>query len=213
MIKGRLLWPPLSTKRRSTMEKWKDVKGFEGAYQISSWGGLKSFKSDPCGRMLQTNNANGDYLSYVLIYGGKTKSTRIHRLVAEAFIPNPLNLPEVNHKDCDKQNNRVENLEWITRSGNVRHAIKNNPGMVLGMIHYNRYERPKTIQQYSLDNKLIAEYHNAKDASEATGACQRNILQVANKDEFKPGMTRKQAGGFRWRFKHEEERDKSASGY
>ncbi len=183
------------------MEIWKDINGFEGIYQVSNKGRLKSFKQYPDGYILSTKNKKGDYLSVVLAGGGNVRYTRIHRLVAEAFIPNPKNLPEVNHKDCDKQNNRAENLEWITRTGNHIHAIKHNPDIIKGMNHYNRFVRPKTILQYSLDSKLLAEFPNSIAAGKATGVCYRNILQVAGKDEYRPGLTRSQAGGYIWKFR------------
>jgi len=184
------------------MEAWKDIPGFEGLYQISNKGRLKSFKQYKDGRILSTKNNKGDYLSAVLCGKGvERRSTRVHRLVAEAFIPNPDSKPEVNHKDGNKQNNRVENLEWVTRLENAHHAIKHNPNILKGMNHYNKYVRPKTVIQLSLNGRHIAEFPSAKAAGRATGVCGRNILQVANRDEYKPGKTRKQAGGYIWRYK------------
>lgn len=195
------------------MEAWKDIKGFEGIYQISNMGRVKSFKADPNGRILSIKNSKGDYLNIVLCHGNKRRSVKVHRLVAEAFIPNPDNKPEVNHKDGNKQNNRADNLEWVTRRENHRHALDRNPNMIKGIIRYNRYTRPKTIQQFSLDGNFVAEYPNAAEASRVTGICQRNILQVANMDEYRPGKTRRQAGGFIWRFKPEAEEWRGAVGY
>jgi len=185
------------------LEIWKDIKEFEGIYQISNKGRLKSFKGDTNGRVLSNKNSKGGYLSVILRYGDKRRYTRIHRLVAEAFIPNPLSKPQVNHKDGNKQNNRVQNLEWVTAKENVRHAVKHNPNIIKNMNKYNQLIRPRIIQQYTLEGKFVAYYWNAKEASDATGVCQRNILQVANKDEFSPGRTRKQAGGFIWKFRNE----------
>lgn len=194
-------------------EVWKDVKGFEDIYQISNKGRLKSFKRMKDGYILSTKNSKGDYLSVVLEYKDLKRYVRIHTLVAEAFIPNPYNKPQVNHKDGDKQNNCVENLEWVTEKENIRHAIKQNPKMLKGMIRYNRIIRPRTIQQLSMGGKLLAEYSNAVEASKATGVCHRNILQVASKDEYKPGKVRKQAGGFRWRYKNDTKKSGDVIGY
>jgi hypothetical protein len=187
------------------LEIWKDVKGFEGVYQISNKGRLKSFKKYKEGYILSNKNSKGDYLSVILKYGNLERHERLHQLVAEAFIPNPdpLNKTQVNHKDTNKQNNNDWNLEWVTPSENVRHAIKHNPNMIKGMNNYNQFTRPKTILQYTLSEKFVAEYQNSVEAAKATGVCQRNILQVASKDEYKPGMIRKQAGGFIWRYKDE----------
>lgn len=185
------------------MEIWKDIEGFEGIYQISTKGRLKSFKAVKDGQVLSNKNSKGDYLSVVLQYKGIKKHARIHRLVAEAFIPNPDNKPEVNHIDGNKQNNCVENLEWVTRLENARHAIKSNPNIIRGINRYNKFIRPKTIQQLSLDGILLMEFPNSKEAEKITGVCHRNILQVASGDEYKPGRTRKQAGGYIWRYKDE----------
>lgn len=189
------------------IETWKDIKGFEGVYQISSLGNLKSFKEDKNGRILSNKNSKGDYLSVVLEKRSEHKThkryVRIHRLVAEAFMSNPENKTQINHIDGNKQNNNVKNLEWVTPSENIKHAIRLNPNMVKGMNIYNTYTRPKTIQQFSLDEILLGEFPNSKEAERVTGVCHRNILQVASGDEYKPGKVRKQAGGYIWRFKDE----------
>jgi hypothetical protein len=191
----------LHTIATGSGEAWKDIPGFEGFYQISNFGRLKSFKKFKEGRILSTKNAKGDYIAVILQGVGKSpRHTRIHRLVAEAFIPNPENKPEVNHIDGNKQNNRVENLEWVTSSENIRHAIKKNPNMVRGMTFYNRVLRPEAVLQFTLDGKFVHKYLNAAEASKATGICHRNITQVAGRTEYKPGKTRKQAGGYIWRY-------------
>lgn len=201
------------SKGNCFVEIWKDIKGFEGIYQISNKGRLKSFKSDSAGRILSIKNSKGGYLSVVLCYKGKRKSVKIHRLVAEAFVPNPHNKPEVNHIDGNKQNPCAENLEWVDRRENVLHAIAQNPNIIKGMVRYNRFIKPKTIQQFSLDGRFVAEYPNAAEAAKATGICYRNILQVAAKEEYKPGKTRKQAGGYIWRFKNKSISGGMAVGY
>lgn len=71
------------------------------------------------------------------------------------------------------------------------------------MVNYNKFDRPKHIQQFDLEGHFIAEYANARIASNYTGVCRRNILQVASGDEYKPGKVRKQAGGFVWKYKDE----------
>ena len=95
----------------------------EEKYYISSKGSLKNIQTD---KILKMTNKYGDYFSVVLYLNEKRKSTRIHRLVAEAFIPNPDNKPQVNHIDGNKQNNCVENLEWVTAKQNLEHAYNNN---------------------------------------------------------------------------------------
>lgn len=188
------------------MEEWKWVKGFEGIYQISNLGRLKSFKKYDDGYILSEKNENGGYLSVVLTDSERKKKryTRIHVLVAEAFIGEIPKGYHVHHIDDNKQNNEVSNLEIIHPKKHRKETEKTKPQIITGMNNYNKFERPVRIQQFDLDGHFIAEYANAKIASAYTGVCSRNILQVANKDEYKPGHIRKQAGGYVWKLKAEE---------
>lgn len=102
------------------MEIWKDIEGFEGLYQVSNYGRVKGLKTNT---ILKPNEHTG-YLRVQLSKNGKQTNHFIHRLVARTFIPNPENKPEVNHKDADKKNNHVENLEWVTSKENSRHAVQ-----------------------------------------------------------------------------------------
>lgn len=180
-------------------EKWKYIEGTGNMYMISNHGRVKSFKRDSGGVILSNTNRYGWYLTRQLIINGERKTLRIHRLVAEYFIPNPENKPQVNHKDGNKQNNHYSNLEWVTPHENIHHAINNGLSNMDPMIKRNRFESPKIIAQFDMDGNFIAAYANSKVASIYTGVCRRNILQVACKTEYKPGMTRKQAGGFVWK--------------
>ena len=186
-------------------EIWRDVPGWEGVYQISNMGRMKSFKVDPSGKVMSLRNKTGDYIRVVLQkHGRKPKTVLVHRLVAKVFIPNPLNLPVVNHKDCDKQNNSVSNLEWCTNSYNVRHSMYMHPMQNVSMVYYNKFERPKSIAQIDKGGNIIAVYGSAKMAQVSTGVCSRNILQVANRTPFnRKGQIRKTAGGYVWRFESE----------
>lgn len=116
-------------------EIWRDVQGFEGRYMVSNYGRVKSLFA------VNTNNSSkiqefilsprqcgqkkAKYLAVILHNGDKKRQVRIHRLVAEAFIPNPNNYTEINHKDENKYNNHVENLEWCSRSYNVNYGTRN----------------------------------------------------------------------------------------
>lgn len=186
-------------------EIWKWVKGWEGIYKISSHGRLKSFKENPDGYILQTGLYSARYVRMRLTYYDRSESVYIHRLVAEHFIPNPENKKYVNHIDMDRSNNRVGNLEWVTAHENSKHAAKNKPEMLEGMIEYNKHQKTRVIQQLTPSGGFIAEYSNAGEASRETGVCRRNILQVANQTEYAPGKTRDQAGGYKWRFKEDED--------
>ena len=96
----------------------KPVKNFEKLYEVSSKGRVSNFR-----KILKTYKINSGYLCLKLANSGMRTSVLVHRLVAEAFIPNPDNKAEVNHKDGNKENNCVENLEWVTSSENKRHAL------------------------------------------------------------------------------------------
>lgn len=104
-------------------EVWKYIDGFED-YQISNFGRVKSFKNGK-EKILRYRKSSNGYLNIQLFKDGKSRTFKIHRLVANAFIDNPNNLSEVNHKDGDKTNNIVDNLEWSTRSHNIKHAFDN----------------------------------------------------------------------------------------
>ena len=185
-------------------EVWKDIKGFEGVYQVSSLGNLKSFKKDVKGRVLSNTNRKGGYFSVVLKNGNKIRCVRMHQLVAEAFIPNPNTLSQVHHKDGNKQNNCMDNLEWVSEREHHFITRQQNPSVIKGLVNYNRFVRPKKIQQYSLNGEFLAEYDNGTEAHLKTGVCARNIHQVASKTPFnKSGNVRKQAGGYIWKYKEE----------
>lgn len=101
------------------MEQWKSISGYEN-YRVSNLGNCKSGDNVLVNKM--------DTVGYLIICvskKSKSKTFRIHRLVATAFIPNPENKPQVNHKNGVKTDNRVDNLEWVTRSENINHAFKN----------------------------------------------------------------------------------------
>ena len=102
------------------MEIWEDIEGYEGIYQVSSLGKVKSlnFNHTKKEKILKPFFNRDGYLSVNLYKEGKRKQYLVHRLVAKVFIPNPENKLEVNHKDEDKTNNKVENLEWVTSKEN-----------------------------------------------------------------------------------------------
>lgn len=135
------------------LETWKDVKGYEGLYQVSNFGRARSLDTiGDNGRVykgiIKTLSDNGKgYLYVKLKVKGVQKAAYIHRLVAEAFIPNPENKPEVNHKDGDKSNNFPTNLEWNTKLENVRHSFENGFNKGAGA--------PKKIFVFDGDNTVM----------------------------------------------------------
>lgn len=112
-------------KEQGPDEVWKDIEGYEGAYRVSSFGRIKSLKR-PYNRnekILTPVRHSAGYLKIILIIlNDKRKNAYIHRLVAQAFIPNPESKPFINHINGDTTDNRVDNLEWCTNGENLRHA-------------------------------------------------------------------------------------------
>ena len=173
------------------MEIWKDIKGYEGLYQISNYGNVKSLErivkrgrnyKPVCERILKTGT-NKNYTYAILSKFGKCKTAWVHRLVAEAFIPNPDNLPCINHKDENPKNNNADNLEWCTYSYNNSY----NDARVKAAI-----SRRKVIRQYTKDGTFIREWSHAREAAETLGLNKRAIYECC--------MGRcKTSGGFIWK--------------
>lgn len=103
------------------MEIWKEIPNYDGKYQVSSWGRVRSFKRTN-EKILKENTVSNGYKQIELCLNGKRKCVFVHRLVADAFIPNPENKPCINHKNKATNDNRVENLEWCNAGENNRHA-------------------------------------------------------------------------------------------
>ena len=108
------------------MEKWRKVKGYEGLYEVSICGNVKSFHKNTEGKNMRLSTQKNNHTNYKALIlvdkDGNKKSVRVHRLVAEAFIPNHKNKRFVNHIDNNGENNKVENLEWRTQSENIQHS-------------------------------------------------------------------------------------------
>ena len=110
------------------MEEWKEIPGYEGLYEVSNTGQVRSldrYDNRNCfrkGKVLSPGKDTNGYLQVILSCNGKHKSIKVHRLIAQAFIPNPDNLPEINHKNEDKTNNRVDNLEWCDATYNINYG-------------------------------------------------------------------------------------------
>ncbi len=161
-----------------TEETWKDIFGYGGDYQVSNLGRVRSHKWSKWRILKATKNENG-YLM-VRLYSDKMRQCYVHRLVAQAFLPNPQNLGCVNHKNEKRDDNRASNLEWCT-------AYYNN--------HYSDiYKKTrKRVVQYSKDMVRIRSYSSQGEASRLTGIYQSNISNVCHRK-------RATAGGYFWRF-------------
>lgn len=157
-------------------EIWRDIKGYEGIYQVSNFGNVKRLVGFGCRneRIRKTfKKKKYPYLRVNLCKNNIHQIFSIHRLVAEAFIPNPNNLPEVNHKDENVQNNRVDNLEWCNHLYNCEYSFA------------------KPVNQYTLSGDFVREWDSATTIQKelnifgsSVNSCCRGKL--------------KSAGGFKW---------------
>lgn len=183
-------------------EIWKDIPSFEGVYQISNFGRLKSFKKDKKGYILSNINKKKDYLRVVLRYREKYITKLMHRLVYEVFVSDIPPKFDIDHINGDKQNNCIWNLQCLSKKQHSKKTIENNPNAILKMNYYN-ISRAKAICQLLPDGRLIDNFNSIREASLKTGVCERNIYQVASSSEYKPGKVRSQAGGYKWKYKEE----------
>ena len=152
---------------KAEFELWKDVKSFEGLYQVSTLGRVRSLdkyidvkirnvdKVLKRGKILKPVYDKNGYLKVFLCKNGKGTYFRVHRLVAKTFIPNPDNLPCVNHKDEDKTNNYPYNLEWCTYKYNTNYGTA---------IKRRAEKRSKKVYQYDMQGNLIKEWSSVAEA-------------------------------------------------
>jgi len=160
-------------------EEWRDVVGYEGKYQISNKGNSRSLVDSwgnpkPKPLLLKLHPETKGYLQVRFSKDGKQKTFKVHRLVALAFIPNPLGLPEVNHKDEDKTNNCVGNLEWCDHLYNIRYGtgIRRNAN-----IHTNNPKRSKIVLQLDKEGNLIREWPSISEIKRQLGYNQGHVSE------------------------------------
>lgn len=164
-------------------EIWKDIQGYEGLYQVSSFGRIRSLQiGNRKGRIRIARAARNGYLYIVLSKKGKAHTIRVHKEVAKAFIPNPMNLNSVNHKNFDKTDNSIYNLEWMSLADNIHHAKINGKN--------NR----KPIYQCDLNGNIIKEWESAYSVELEKGYFSTDISRVCR------GLNKKHKG-YKWRFK------------
>lgn len=173
-------------------EIWRPVKNYEGWYEVSSYGRVRSLDrvvvySDgrKClwkGKILKIRKDNVGYLYCILYKNTRHKTSKVHRLVAQAFIPNPDNLPVINHKDEVKTNNRVENLEWCTQSYNINYGTRNE-------------KVSKSVLQIDKNTgQVISEYQSLREAGRQLNIGNGSISRCCNGKQ-------KTYKGYKWKFK------------
>lgn len=176
------------------MEKeiWKDIKGYPN-YMVSSWGRVKSLNYNHTGkeRILKQQLKRG-YLYVGLRKNKKFKHCGVHRLVAEAFLDNPNNLPEVNHKDENKTNNFVSNLEFCDRKYNMNYGTARER-MIKGLINHSKKSKP-VLQIDKNTNEVIAVFPSIREVERQLGFANQHISSCCN-GKFK------QVYGYKWSFK------------
>ena len=174
--KGEILWKKFG----------KILNGYEGFYQVSNLGKIKSLRKD----IIMKQYLDGNNYYFVPLYKDKkTKSKKVHRLVAETFIKNPNNYPCINHKDENSLNNNLDNLEWCTYSYNVNYDNR---------IKKYCLKRYKKIEQYDFENNLIKKWDSIKQASNSLNISKSGIIYCAQ-GKFK------QFKGYIWKYIQESE--------
>ena len=129
------------------IELWKDIEGYDGIYQVSNQGRIRSRKSGVW-RLLKPGHGDGRYCQVGLVKDGKRYWKRVHQLVAEAFLPNPDHLPQIDHKDGNHLNNYADNLRWVSPADNTR-----NPNTI-GHLRGNRKEQRKQREARKMIQRL-----------------------------------------------------------
>lgn len=160
------------------VEIWKDIEGYCGCYQVSNFGNVKSLNYMHTGRekILKVEKTKCGYLRVIFCKDGKIKRFSVHRLVAQAFIPNPYNLPQVNHIDENKTNNIVSNLQWCSSQYNINYGHRN-----------------EKISKKVLCVETGKVYTSTHQVERELGFANSNISRACNGKQ-------KSAYGFHWRY-------------
>ena len=183
------------------MEQWKEIVNFEGIYEVSSLGRVRRIHKDNRSSKYKvlSQDTLRRYKKVTLFKNGIGYKKQVHRLVAEAFIPNPLNLEQVNHKDENPSNNNVDNLEWCSRIYNVNYGTG---------IDRQVTKRSKKVLQFDLDENIINEFNSTQEASRILGISQGLISNCCNGGYWRNNHSKfikcNRVGEFKFKFKEDE---------
>lgn len=158
------------------IEKWEPIKDTSGVYSVSTFGRVRNNKT---GRMMQQQESHNGYLRVNLSVGEKRRYFPVHRLVGTAFIANPKNLPQINHKDENRKNNAVENLEWCTSSYNCSYG---------GRVEKLKKKIGYRVRKYTESGELICEYLSINDAVKDIGGEWHGIRDACGKNRTYHGF-------------------------
>lgn len=197
-------------------EIWKSIRGFEGIYEISNRGRVRSLQRSIINRngivitakekIKKTSINKNGYACVTLCKDGKSKQYTLHRILAEAFIPNPDNKTEIDHINTIRSDFRLENLHWVTHSENMRNPISQSKikaklgtqdiknKVLKTRIIRNRKTAPKKVYQFSIKGEFIAEYESSREAGRKTGFNPMSIAEAS-----RGGLIGRQScGGYLW---------------
>lgn len=196
-------------------EIWMPIEGYEGLYEVSNTQKVRSVDrilNHPTGKCLVKSKhkklqiSNKGYYCLSLFKDGKGKVHLLHRLIAKAFIPNPNNLPEIDHINGNRKDNRIENLRWTTRKGNMNNPVTKSrmskyysdkdwimAKIQKGIINKSK-TAPKKVYQYSLDGVFLKEYETTIIAEKETGV-KKELITMSCRESGK-----RQAKGFLWTY-------------
>ena len=189
-------------------ETWRDVVGFEGFYEVSDKGRIHSVERRDSrghrrrGRILKPKYNRGGYLTVNLCKNGKLKTKNVHRLVAETFLPNPNDLPQVNHRDEVKDNNNVENLEWCDARYNSNHGTRNER---------MAQAQSKKVRAVNAKTGVVVEFNSTAEAGRKGYHC--GVVSMACRGVYKARTGTLMGGdghlyrGYRWSYEVAEENE------
>ena len=180
-------------------EVWKDIEGYEGLYQVSNMGRVKSLGRDVWKwnhythqpeKILKMGQDRYGYLVVGLYKDKKLKTFKVHRLVAQAFVTNHENKETVNHINGNKQDNKANNLEWHSNEENIKPAFSMG---LTGGIHFQNNKKSAPVEQYDKNNNLVSMYPSTREAERTTGVSSGSIVACC-KGKIKT------AGGYKWKY-------------